>query len=691
MSLSNEPLQNTLEINFLNIMITNPQKNNNLTNLNQHVLAACQNLELYLASVKNQTPLESLTSLSPLSEHPRLATLSTVFNLSPFDRYILLLCVAVYREPYTRTLCADINENERLAYPTPDLVCKTFPDATWSAFNPSSPLIKWKLIELKTDGDFTLNPMNINTSILLYLLGNSYEDPQLEDIFEPVNINSNHQILPLSHQQIVSQIVEIRSRVTESSTENSIIQLCGDNRRAKIAIATDAASIAGSAINQISLPWLAETLNSPTSEFNLKTFIKLSTRFALLTDSSFLINCDDINLADPTEIKLLNQLLEQLNNPIIILSLTPLNIANRSIFTIDIPKLTEKEQATVWQVNLEETASELGEYIDTLTNQFNLPATAIEVACLHSLASRNSNIDSNTEFDFKTALWDSCRTYARPRLDSLATRIETSMTWDDLVLPPETKKALEEVIWHVKQQYTVYGDWGFGGEKRGLGINSLFHGDSGTGKTTAAEIIARELRLDLYRIDLSAVVSKYIGETEKNLAQIFAAAELSSVVLLFDEADSLFGKRSQVKDSRDRYANLEVSYLLQRMEAYQGLSILTTNFKQAIDSAFERRLRFVIELPFPDTAERLEMWQRAFPEKAPTAGLDFKRLAQLAVTGANIRNIALNGAFSAAQAGEAIQMKHLLQAAFKECKKEGRATLGTRNWVKEEKVITLDG
>ncbi|HBE30481.1 MAG TPA: ATPase, partial [Cyanobacteria bacterium UBA11368] len=148
-------------------------------------------------------------------------------------------------------------------------------------------------------------------------------------------------------------------------------------------------------------------------------------------------------------------------------------------------------------------------------------------------------------------------------------------------------------------------------------------------------------------IDLSAVVSKYIGESEKNLAQIFAAAEESSVVLLFDEADSLFGKRSEVKDSRDRYANLEVSYLLQRMEAYHGLSILTTNFKEAIDSAFERRLRFVVEFPFPDTAQRLEMWQRVFPKKAPTEGLDFKKLANLAVTGANIRNIALNGAFLA--------------------------------------------
>jgi AAA+ superfamily predicted ATPase len=667
-------------------MITNPQTNNNLTNLNQYALAVCQNLEQYLASVKNQTPPESFASLYQLPKHPALATICTVFNLSPFDLYILLLCVAIELEPYTRILCAEINGNERLAYPTPYLACKTFPDATCSAFNPSSPLIKWKLIELKIDRVFTQSSMNIDTSILLYLLGNPYEAPELQSIIKPVNLDKDPQILPLSHQRIVEQIIEIRNRSTEFATKNTVIQLCGEDGGAKTDIAAVAASIAGSIINEISLPWLAATLNSPTSELNLETFIKLSTRFAILTDSFFLIDCNDMSLAEPTEIKLLSQLLKQLLNPIIILSATPLNLTDRRIVTLDVPKLTPDEQATIWQVNLGETATQLGEYINSLTNQFNLPAAAIKSACLHSLASLQQSIKANTDFDLKTALWDNCRIYARPHLDSLATRIETQRTWDDLVLPFDKKQALKEIVWHARQKYTVYGEWGFGKETRGLGINALFSGTSGTGKTTAAEIIAKELRLDLYRIDLSAVVSKYIGETEKNLAQIFAAAESSSVVLLFDEADSLFGKRSEVKDSRDRYANLEVSYLLQRMEAYQGLSILTTNFRDAIDSAFERRLRFVVEFPFPDTAQRFEMWQRVFPEKTPIAGLDFAKLANLAVTGANIRNIALNGAFLAAQAGEAVQMKHLLEAAFKECKKEGRATIGTQNWVREDQV-----
>jgi SpoVK/Ycf46/Vps4 family AAA+-type ATPase len=179
----------------------------------------------------------------------------------------------------------------------------------------------------------------------------------------------------------------------------------------------------------------------------------------------------------------------------------------------------------------------------------------------------------------------------------------------------------------------------------------------------AAEVLARELRLDLYRIDLSQVVSKYIGETEKNLRRVFDAAEGGGAILLFDEADALFGKRSEVKDSHDRYANIEVSYLLQRMEAYRGLAILTTNVKNALDPAFLRRLRFVVSFPFPDAAQREEIWRRVFPSRTPTEGLEAARLARLNVAGGNIRNIALQAAFLAAGAGEPVRMPHVLCAA----------------------------
>src|SRR5256885_3026585 len=176
---------------------------------------------------------------------------------------------------------------------------------------------------------------------------------------------------------------------------------------------------------------------------------------------------------------------------------------------------------------------------------------------------------------------------------------------------------------HVRHRTTVYETWGFAAKSsRGLGISALFAGPSGTGKTLAAEIMANELRLDLYRIDLSQIVSKYIGETEKNLRRVFDAAETAGAVLLFDEADALFGKRSEVKDSHDRYANIEVSYLLQRMEAYRGLAVLTTNLKGAVDNAFMRRLRFIVQFPFPDALHRAEIWKRIFPRQTPTQDLN---------------------------------------------------------------------
>ena len=200
-------------------------------------------------------------------------------------------------------------------------------------------------------------------------------------------------------------------------------------------------------------------------------------------------------------------------------------------------------------------------------------------------------------------LWRACRDASRSRLDDLAQRLEPAAGWNDLVLPEAQKIILRQIAAHAKHRLTVYQHWGFAAKgARGLGISALFAGESGTGKTMAAEVLADELHLDLYRIDLASVVSKYIGDTEKNLRRLFDAAEDSGAILLFDEADALFGKRSEVRDSHDRYANIEVSYLLQRMEAYRGLAILTTNMKSALDVAFQRRLTFVVQFPVSGSA-----------------------------------------------------------------------------------------
>jgi SpoVK/Ycf46/Vps4 family AAA+-type ATPase len=223
---------------------------------------------------------------------------------------------------------------------------------------------------------------------------------------------------------------------------------------------------------------------------------------------------------------------------------------------------------------------------------------------------------------------------------------------------------LREISSHVKHRAKVYENWGFGAtSRRGLGISSMFAGSSGTGKTMAAEVLANVLHLDLYRIDLSSVISKYIGETEKNLRRVFDAAEDGGAILFFDEADALFGKRSEVKDSHDRYANIEINYLLQRMESYRGLAVLATNMRSALDPAFLRRIRFVVNFPFPDFGYREQIWRRVFPATTPVESLDASLLARLVIPGGNIRNIAMNAAFRAAEEETPVRMKHLAQAA----------------------------
>jgi SpoVK/Ycf46/Vps4 family AAA+-type ATPase len=318
------------------------------------------------------------------------------------------------------------------------------------------------------------------------------------------------------------------------------------------------------------------------------------------------------------------------------------------------------EQQALWHHVLGPAADRLNGQVESIVMQFHLGVHGMHAASAE-VFSKSSQEPAEV---LGSLLWDACRAQARSRLDDLAQRLEPVGTWDDLVLPEPQRQTLREIAVHVRQRAKVYERWGFAARgASGLGISALFAGASGTGKTMAAEVLANELRLDLYRIDLSQVVSKYIGETEKNLRRVFDAAEEGGAILLFDEADALFGKRSEVRDSHDRYANIEVSYLLQRMEAYRGLAVLTTNMKSALDQAFLRRIRFITHFPFPDAAQRAEIWQRIFPSHTPTEGLDVRLLARLNVAGGNIRNIALNAAFLAADAGEPVRMTHLLRAA----------------------------
>jgi len=262
---------------------------------------------------------------------------------------------------------------------------------------------------------------------------------------------------------------------------------------------------------------------------------------------------------------------------------------------------------------------------------------------------------------------------------TLARKIEPKYGWEDIILQSNPAHQLRELCNQAKHHHFVMENWQFGERlSLGKGLNALFSGVPGTGKTMAAEVIAQDLQLDLYKIDLSQIVSKYIGDTEKNLSQVFDAATNSNAILLFDEADALFGKRSEVKDARDRYANMETSYLLQKMEEYEGIAILTTNFRHNLDEAFTRRLRFIIEFSLPTKEERCRMWEHILPiNTAICQELDLDFLAdRFELTGADIRNIALRAAFLAAgdekQEKKAIAMKHIIKAICLEYQKQNK-------------------
>ena len=332
---------------------------------------------------------------------------------------------------------------------------------------------------------------------------------------------------------------------------------------------------------------------------------------------------------------------------------------DRGVATVRVTSPSRDEQRQLWRAAMNGGAQQIESEIDAIVQQFDLGGPAIS-----DIVERASHAGSPIS---AASLWSACREQSGMVLDELACRLSPCYGWDDIVLPDDVRAQLRELAGQVRQRGRVYDRWGFGAQlARGRGITALFAGASGTGKTMAAEILAADLALDLYRIDLAGVVSKYIGETEKNLRRVFEAAERSGAILFFDEADTLFGTRTEVRDSHDRYANLEVNYLLQRMEDYAGLAILATNRRSSLDSAFLRRLRFVIEFPFPSADDRRRIWERAFPTAAPTERLELGFLSRLDLSGGNIKSIALNAAFLAATAQVPIGMPTVMQAAARE-------------------------
>lgn len=599
--------------------------------------------------------MNAIATTKPL---PSIVFLSQRLGLSEFEKSVLLLCAAMELDTSIAELCAQAQADIHKPYPTFALAFSLFDEPAWDVLSAQNPLRYWRLIEINQTGyqPLTTGGLRIEERIVNYLKGLNYLDERLTTLVMPLKLPQIEE-LPPSQQTVVEQIIHHLHRVN-TVEDLPAIQLIGADNSSKQLIALKAAAMLGLQVYYLPSGLL------PTSASELETFIRLWQRESILLPLALYLdarveNAQNINLASP-----LHRFLERTHSILFFDIYECWSDLLRNTVVIDISKPTVSEQQAAWQ---EALSPELSIYAEILASQFNLNLTTIEQNSRLVSESEVSNLSKEQTI---ARLWQSCLVSTRPRLDNLAQRIDAKATWNDLVLPKEEMGLLRQISQQVIHRRKVYEDWGFERRmNRGLGIGALFAGESGTGKTMGAEVIANSLQLNLYRIDLSSVVSKYIGETEKNLRRLFDAAEDGGVILFFDEADALFGKRSEVKDSRDRYANIEINYLLQRIEAYRGLAILATNMKSALDSAFMRRLRFIINFPFPNKIERQKMWQKVFPPETPIENLDFERLARLNLTGGSIHNIAINAAFLAISAETSITMPLLLTAVETELRK----------------------
>ncbi|MBL9006058.1 MAG: ATP-binding protein [Myxococcales bacterium] len=604
--------------------------------------------------------------LDPSLPPPALAVLGSAFSLTPFERDLLVLCAGVELDADLHACCAAAQGNAGRAAPTFGLALAALPDGHWSALAPQGALRRGCLIAVQPGENLTTSPLRIEERVLHFLTGLSGEaarDARLCSLFSPHGASAR--LAP--SQAALSR--RIARHVAEGKQRDLQVAISG-------AEATDRSAVAAAVCAELGLELLTLRAGDvPTSAAERDLLARQWQREVLLERCALILAIDESEDPSGEALRAVLAFCERLPGVVLLSSRDPLRGPQSARLRFELNRLNREEQSALWQVPLESgrTALRSPEHLESVLAHFRLGTSAIATAAEHAaaqaLSDRPEDAAQGDVADIGPHLWDACRLLARPQLDALAQRIDSEAGFADLVLPESQQQILRAIVAQLRHQFIVHHRWGFARSSRGRGISALFVGPSGTGKTLAAEVLANELRLDLYRVDLSQVVSKYIGETEKNLRRVFDAAEQGGAVLLFDEADALFGKRSEVKDSHDRYANIEVSYLLQRMEAYQGVSILTTNLRAALDTAFLRRIRFVVNFPFPSASQRAEIWRRAIPPTAPSEGLDFEKLSRLSVSGGHIANIALGAAFAAAAAGEPLRMSHFQQAARLECAK----------------------
>jgi SpoVK/Ycf46/Vps4 family AAA+-type ATPase len=617
----------------------------------------------------------------------RLRTLADCAGLTELDIDLVLVCLAPELDLRYERLYAYLQDDVTRKRPSVDLALNLLcpsQEAKLSArqrLAPSAPLARHGILQLFDDPSQPQPPLlskylKVDERVVSYLLGSDELDARLAPFarFIQPRARMDELLLPAD---LKGRLAALPARGREGNDFGTILYLQGPYGVGKLTAAEAVCRELGKAVLVIA----GERVLAPDAA-TFDAVLLQARREALLRGAAIYWDGFDALLADDRRVQrdaLLEALAEGTGISFLAGSAAwdPVDtLRDLPFLRVVFPRPSNAERRRLWTRSLDGVA--LGSWssvdLDSLAGKFRLSGGQIwdATATARNLARwRDPDRGQVTAAD----LAEACRLHSNHRLAALAPKITPRRSWEDIVLPADRLEQLREICNVVRYRPVVYEQWGF--ERRlslGKGLNVLFAGPSGTGKTLAAEILAGELGLDLYKIDLSMVVSKYIGETEKNLARIFAEAETSNAILFFDEADALFGQRSEVRDAHDRYANIEIGFLLQRMEEHEGIVILATNLRKNMDDAFVRRMQFAVEFPFPAAPDRRAIWERMWPDAVPRSpDLDLDLLAShLELAGGNIRNIALAAAFLAAAEREAVSMAHMARATRREYQKLGR-------------------
>lgn len=603
----------------------------------------------------------------------RLSHLATTFGLDRFALDAFLVCLAPHLDLRYAKLYGYLQDDVTSKYPSVNLILNLLgrPGGgrlqALAHFSDTAPLFRYRLLQLGSNGHNGQTPallsqtLHVDPAIVTWLLGR-YEPPA--ELRGHVGMQG---AVPGGDERLLAG--EAWKRIAPALKYSPLLVFHGPDEAAQDAAARLAAV-------QVQRPLLHVNL-APAINAGLQpeTALHLALRDARLNGALPYLSGWDALLTDGSPPPHMLATVCRFPGPVIVAGRERWQAQGfdreRPLLWIEFHLPTYPQRQGLWQHFIAQVEPAHDLPIEPIAGQFILTTAQIRDAVI---TARDRALQRGESMGLED-LFAGARAHSNPRLAHLARKITPRYVWDDIILPDDPLAILQEVVMTVRGRPQVLEQWGVGQQLAASnGVTMLFAGPPGTGKTMAAEVIASELGLDLYKIDLSTVISKYIGETEKNLERIFDEAQSSNAILFFDEADALFGKRSEVKDAHDRYANIEISYLLQRMEAYDGVTILATNLRANLDEAFTRRLQFALDFPFPEEEDRLRIWETLFPADVPRADdFDFEVLARrFKLAGGNIRNIIVASAFLAAADESPVTMDHLLHATRREMQKMGR-------------------